>query len=94
MSKIEIQNGAMDIEASIVAEGLQIDPSLVQAMMRNGEITSICERGVNEDTGRYRLTFFHKNRRLRLTVDATGTIIRRSIINFGDRTLPASMRHR
>jgi Family of unknown function (DUF6522) len=61
-------------------------------MIRNGEITSLCERGVNEDAGRYRLTFFHKSRRVRLVVDANGTVVQRSIINFGDRPLRASMR--
>jgi hypothetical protein len=92
MCKIEIQHGAMYIEASIIAEGLKLEASGVQAMMRKGEITSLCERGVNEDAGRYRLTFFHKSRRLRLVVDGTGTVIRRSSIDFGDRPLPVSMR--
>src|SRR6266581_6227091 len=67
--------------------------SLVQAMMRKGEITSLCERGVNEDAGRYRLTFFHKSRLFRLVVDGTGTVIQRSIVDFGDRPLPASIRN-
>jgi hypothetical protein len=61
-------------------------------MMRKGEITSLCERGVNEDAGRYRLTFFHKSRRFRLVVDGTGTVIQRSTVDFGDRPLPASIR--
>jgi hypothetical protein len=61
-------------------------------MMRKGEITSVCEHGVNEDAGRYRLTFFHKSRRFRLVVDGTGTDIQRSIVDFGDRPLPASKR--
>jgi hypothetical protein len=93
MNKIEIHDGAMHIEASIVAQGLELEPSLVQAMMRKREITSLCERGVNEDAGRYRLTFFHKSRRFRMIVDGTGTVIQRSIINFGDRPLPASVRN-
>jgi hypothetical protein len=93
MNKIEIHDGTMHIEASIIALGLELEPSLVQAMMRKGEITSLCERGVNEDAGRYRLTFFHKSRRFRLIVDGTGTVIQRSIINFGDRPLPASVRN-
>jgi hypothetical protein len=83
MSKIEIWDGTMHIEASIVAH----HPSLVQAMMRRGEITSLCERGVNEDTGRYRLTFFCKGRRFRLIIDRTGTVVQRSTIDFGDRPL-------
>jgi len=62
-------------------------------MMRKGEITSLCERGMNEDAGRYRLTFFHKSRRFRLIVDRSGTVIRRSIVDFGDRPLPAAMRN-
>jgi Family of unknown function (DUF6522) len=91
MSLIAIQDGAIEIDASIVAQGLELEPSSVQAMMRAGEITSSSERGVNEDAGRYRLTFFHKSRRFRLVVDELGTIIQRSIIDFGDRPLPARM---
>jgi len=34
-------------------------------MMRKGEIISLCERRVNEDAGRYRLTFFHNDERAR-----------------------------
>jgi hypothetical protein len=92
MSKIEIGLGSLHINASVIAQGLELEPSLVQAMMRKGEITSLCERGVNEDVGRYRLTFFHKSRRFRLIVDGTGTVIQRSIVDFGDRPLPASIR--
>src|SRR6266568_4664752 len=63
MSRIEIGLGSLHINASVIAQGLALEPSLVQALMRKGEITSVCERGVNEDAGRYRLTFFHKSRR-------------------------------
>ena len=93
MSKIEIGLGSLHINASVIAQGLALEPSLVQAMMRKGEITSLCERGMNEDAGRYRLTFFHKSRRFRLIVDRSGTVIRRSIVDFGDRPLPAAMRN-
>jgi Family of unknown function (DUF6522) len=94
MSQIAIRDGAIKIDASIVAQGLGREPSLVQAMMRKGEITGLCERGVNEDAGRYRLTFFHTSRRFRVIVDGTGTIIQRSIIKLGDRPLPAPMHNR
>ena len=92
MSRIGIGLGSLHINASVVAQGLALEPSLVQALMRKGEITGLCERGVNEDAGRYRLTFFHKSRRFRLVVDATGTVIQRSTIDFGDRLLSASIR--
>jgi Family of unknown function (DUF6522) len=92
MNKIEIGLGALHVNASVIAQGLALEPSRVQAMMREGEITSVCERGVKEDAGRYRLTFFHKSRRFRLIVDGTGTVIQRSSVDFGDRPLPAAIR--
>jgi Family of unknown function (DUF6522) len=45
-NEIEIQIGTMHIEPSIVAQGLELGPLRVQAMMRKGEITSLCECGV------------------------------------------------
>jgi Family of unknown function (DUF6522) len=52
MTKLEILNDAVHIDASIVAQGLGFEPSFVQTMMREGEITSLCERSVDEDAGR------------------------------------------
>jgi hypothetical protein len=92
MTKLEILNDAVHIDASIVAQGLGFEPSFVQTMMREGEITSLCERGVDEERGGHQLTFFHKSRRFRIIVDETGKVIQRSIIDFGDRLLPATVR--
>lgn len=60
MAMIEFEEGAIQVDATIVAEGLGIEPSLVQERMREGTITSLCERGIDDDSGRYRLTFFSK----------------------------------
>jgi hypothetical protein len=57
-----------------------------------GKITSLCELGIDDDAGRYRLTFFYENARFRLIVDKAGNVVQRSIIDFGDRPLPSSMR--
>ena len=92
MTKIEIQKGALEIDASVVAQGLCLEPPVVRTLMREGKITCLCERGVDEDAGRYRLTFFYKGRRLRIIVGETGNIIQRSLVDFGDRPLPATMR--
>ena len=56
--------------------------------MRSGQITSSCERGVDEDAGEFRLNFFHGNRRARLSTDLEGRILRKSAIDFGDRPIP------
>lgn len=84
MSKVVFEEGAVSIDATIVAEGFAIEPALIQPLMRSGAITSLCERGANEDTGRYRLTFFHEKRCLRLVIDATGDIIEQSISDVGE----------
>ena len=91
MKPIEFENGAVQIDASIVAEGLGLAPSLLQEEMRAGRITSLAERGVEADSGRHRLTFFSEHRRFRVVVDETGAIIQRSAIDFGDSLLPKSV---
>ena len=75
MSPVTIERGEFSVDATVIGQGLGLDPAMVVTGMRQRRITSVCERGVDEDAGRYRLTFFHAQRRLRLTVDATGTII-------------------
>lgn len=92
MATIEFESGALRIDATTIAEGLGIEPALVQVWMRQGRITARCERGLDEDAGRYRLTFFHASRRFRLVVDEEGNAIQRSTVDFGDRPLPAAMR--
>ena len=89
---IDVRRDAIEIDAVIVAEGLGIVASHVPVMMRNGEITSLCERGTGQDTGRHRLTFFYKGKRLRVIVDDEGRLIRRSTIDFGRRPLPPLLR--
>ena len=92
MKPIEFENGTVQIDASIVAEGLGLTPSLLRQEMRAGRVTSLAERGLDADSGRHRLTFFSEHRRFRVVVDATGAIIRRSAVDFGDARVPRSAR--
>jgi hypothetical protein len=92
MAVVEFEQGTLSIDATVIGRGLNVEPSLVQGQMREGKITVLCERGVNEDVGRHRLTFFYKNRRFRLIVDEEGNAVQRSTVDFGDQPLPASMR--
>ncbi|WP_445500673.1 DUF6522 family protein [Microvirga sp. G4-2] len=92
MPEIEIQDGTIQVDASVLGEGLGVEPSCVPELLRSGAITSRCERGIGEDEGRFRLTFFHAGRRLRLVVEAAGRILQRSTIDFGDRPLPGALR--
>jgi len=88
---VEFQDGAIQIDAELIADGFKLDPAAVPALLRDGAITSLCERGVGEDAGRYRLTFFHHHRRLRVVVDEAGRVVRQAVVDFGDRPLPAAL---
>jgi hypothetical protein len=92
MKSIEFQDGAIQVDATIVAKGLGMPPMRFMELLREGKITSLCERGIDVDSGRHRLTFFRENRRFRLVVDEGGTIIQRSTLDFGDLPLPAALR--
>ena len=92
MGMIEFEESAIQVDATIVGEGLGIEPSLLQAHMREGKVTSMCERGVDEDIGRW--TFFYGSRRFRLIIDEAGNVVQRSLINFSDHPLAASARKR
>ncbi|PWV98052.1 hypothetical protein DFR52_10529 [Hoeflea marina] len=92
MNQIRFEDGGFEIDAGLIAEGLGINEAGLQAGMHDGSITSLTEKGVGDDDGRYRLTFFSPSRRFRLLVDGSGTVLQRSTIDFGDRPLPASAR--
>ncbi|MDO9560965.1 MAG: DUF6522 family protein [Bradyrhizobium sp.] len=91
MKPVEFGHGTVEIDASVIAEGLGIALPLLRNQMRAGKITSQSERGVDDDIGRYRLTFFSEHRRFRVVVDANGAILQRSTLNFGDSPLPKSL---
>lgn len=90
----EIGDGAIQVDATVVGQGLGLEPLEVQSLMREGAITSFCERGIEDDAGRYRLIFFYKSRRLRLIIDEAGRVIQRSTVEFGNRPLPARLHRR
>jgi hypothetical protein len=89
--QVEITNGDIVVDAALLGELLDIQPAEIPGLMRAHAITSICEKGVGVHEGEYRLTFFYRNRRLQLGVDATGRVLRRSLIDFGERPLPRSV---
>jgi hypothetical protein len=92
MSDVQFEEGSISVDAKLIGKSLGVEVPLVQALIREMKITSICERGVDQDAGTYRLTFFHGSRRLRLIVGEAGNIIRHSTIDFGDHPIAASLR--
>jgi hypothetical protein len=90
-TSINISNGDFVVAAELIAELLHIDPVDVAMLMRAGEITCFCERGVDAHQGEHRLNFLYKNLRARVRLDASGAILSRSIIDFGNLALPQSL---
>jgi len=89
--QIEIGTNGILVDATLLADLLRLDPAAVHSLMKAQEITSFCERGIEEHEGQYRLSFFYGNRRARLNVDAAGNVIRRSMIDFGEVALPRQL---
>ena len=78
MNAIELADGALTIDASLIAQGFGLDPTRVLDLVHAGQITARCERGIVEDVGRTRLRFFYKGRRLQLIIDQEGRVLERS----------------
>ena len=89
---IEFSDNTFLVDAALVGELLHIPSTRVQALMREGHITSACERGMDEHAGEFRLSFFYRNRRARVSTDLAGRILRRSALDFGDRPIPDAVR--
>mgnify|MGYP007011845003 FL=1 len=82
----------IEVDATLVAEGMGVQPQEVLEQLRSGAITTRCEKGMDEDDGRYRLTFLSQSRRLQLIVDGSGKILKRGVIDFGTHPLPRKLR--
>lgn len=81
--KIEMDKGQPVIGAQDLGRLLGIAPMQVQEKMRRGEITSTFELGQDEDAGRFRLTFHHDGKRVRLTCAEDGTVLSTIRTNTG-----------
>lgn len=73
----------IEVDAEVIANGLGLSVAKLQAEMRNRRVTSRFERGVDEDQGRFRLTFSFDHRQFQMITDEKGSLIKSSSINFG-----------
>jgi len=90
MSGITVTAQGFEVDATLIAAAFGLDPAQLQEKMRAGDVTSLCEKGEGDDEGRYRLTFRHDGRAMRLTVDANGRVLSRATFPAG-RSRPAGV---
>ena len=88
---VEFDSEGPVVDAELIADLLNIPADQVSYQIRQGTITTLCEAGIDEHEGGYRLSFFHRNRCAQIEVDCEGQVSNRTVINFGDRPLPASL---
>jgi Family of unknown function (DUF6522) len=91
---IEFNANTFLVDAALIADLLRVPAARVPILMREGKLTSACERGIKEHEGEFRLTFFYRGIRARLSADTKGHILRKSVIDFGDRPIPDAARRR
>lgn len=89
MKTVEFENGMVQIDAAIVAEGLGLAPSLLQQDARRPDHERCRARGRRRPRTASPV-LFSKHRRFRVVVDETGAILQRSAVDFGDSVLPKS----
>ncbi len=81
MTRIERDGDGFVVDATILSVAFGHPATDIREAMQNGRITSRCETGSGADAGRWRLTFYHGGRALRLTVNAEGEILKRAIFD-------------
>lgn len=89
--KVSFQDDDIEVETTDIASAFGISPDEVMKRIREGAISSVCEKGVDEDEGRYRITFFTDTCRLQLIAERGGFVLQRSKIDFGAQPLPPAL---
>ncbi len=78
MTEVERSGDGFVVSAHVLADTFGLTQEEFRDKMRSGAITSRSETGVGDDEGRWRLTFHHEGRALRLIVDDQGTVLKRA----------------
>jgi len=89
MTQVDINQDGFVVDATLLAKAYTLKPEEIQPLMRAGEITSICETGVDQDAGRTRLTFHYRDRAVRFVIDQAGAILKQASFPARARTLAA-----
>lgn len=71
------------VDVATLAEGLEIGAAEVDALMRQGRLTSKFEKGVGRDAGRCRLTFWLDAKRFRIVIDGRGNVLKKLRTDYG-----------
>ena len=65
----------IEIDGALVAAKLGLEPEQFRQLMEDHKVSLLCERGVGEDEGLYRASFYYRGRRFRVVLEADGRIV-------------------
>ena len=65
----------IEIDGALVARNLGLAPGAFRKLMEDRKVSVLCERGVGEDAGLYRATFYYRDRRFRAVLDPGGRVV-------------------
>ena len=66
---------SIEIDSAWIAPGLGLELTAFKRLLDSGMIRVLCERGIGEDAGTYRASYYLGNRRVRLLIDAAGNLL-------------------
>lgn len=66
---------SLEVDGALVAARLGLPGDAFRRLMADGQVSVLCERGIGEDAGRYRATFYYAGRRARLLLDEAGRML-------------------
>lgn len=89
---VDVNDSGLTVDCETLSPLLRVPASNIPALLRQGAITSLCEEGVGEHAGGFRLTFFYQGKRARIMVGPAGEVLGRAVIDFGDWPLPLRLR--
>ena len=72
---VSVADGEITVDAEVLAPKLGLSVGALKDNMARGLVTSVAESGVDEDAGRWRLTFRYRARVWRVVLEADGTLV-------------------
>ena len=68
-------DASVEIDGALVARKLGLEAEVLRQLMHDRKVSVLCERGVGEDAGLYRATFYFQERRFRAVLESSGRIV-------------------
>lgn len=75
------------IDGALLANLFELEEADVRRLMREGRITSLCEKGFEEHHDQFRLTFTYGRRHARINIDASGRMLEQPLVSHDETSI-------